>query len=180
MLNIEQSVFKKFGSYTLMVGVLLVVLGFVGIAFPVFISLATSLFVAWLLIIGGIFWAIHIYAYSPRSFTDWLKPALLLVTGGLLLFYPAFGVETVALLMVFYLLLSAFGSFNLARFTYPAKIWGWMAFSGVVSLLLAALFLIGWPTTSLWLVGLYIGISLLFDGWTLVAIGWVIYKGEKS
>ena len=66
-------------------GILLVVLGFASVAFPVFISLATSLFVAWLLIIGGIFWALHTYTYSRRSVTDWLKPVLLLaVTGGLL------------------------------------------------------------------------------------------------
>ncbi|MGB8410606.1 MAG: hypothetical protein WCE58_11955, partial [Gallionella sp.] len=30
-----------------------------------------------------------------------------------------------------------------------------------------------WPATSLWLVGLYVGISLLFDGWARVAIGWM-------
>ncbi len=176
----KNSLFGKFGSYSLTIGILLVVLGFAGVAFPVFISLATSLFVAWLLIIGGVFWVLHTYTYSRRSVTDWLKPVLLLVTGGLLLIYPAFGVETIALLMAIYLLLSAFGSFSLARFTYPARAWMWMTFSGVVSLLLATLFLVGWPTASLWLVGLYIGISLLFDGWTLVAIGWAVRKGEKS
>jgi len=27
-------------------------------------------------------------------------------------------------------------------------------------------------------VGLYVGISLLFDGWALVAIGWTLRKGK--
>ncbi len=40
----------------------------------------------------------------------------------------------------------------------------------ITGILLILLFLIGWPVTSLWLVGLYVGISLLFDGWALVAI----------
>jgi len=44
-----------------------------------------------------------------------------------------------------------------------------MAFNGVMSFLLATLFLIG----------LYVGISLLFDGWALIAIGWVLRKGAK-
>ncbi len=176
----NNNLFEKFGSYTLTMGVLLVILGFVGIAFPVVISLVTSVFVAWLLIIGGLFWAIHTYTYCLRNFIDWLKPALLLITGGLLLFYPASGVETIALLMTIYFFLSAFGSFSVARFAYPTKAWMWMTFSGVVSLSLAALFLIGWPTASLWLVGLYLGISLLLDGWALMTIGWAIRKVKQS
>jgi len=57
--------------------------------------------------------------------------------------------------------------------------WGWMVFNGIVSLLLALLFLIGWPATSMWLVGLYISISLLFDGGALVAIGMALRKAGK-
>jgi uncharacterized membrane protein HdeD (DUF308 family) len=63
---------------------------------------------------------------------------------------------------------------------HPAKGWGLMTFNGVVSALLASLFLIGWPATSLWLVGLYVSISLLLDGWALVAIGWMLRKGKPS
>ncbi len=180
ILQIDKNTYKKFGPYTLVTGIFLIILGFIGIAFPALMSLATSIFIAWLLLIGGIFWAIHTYTYSPKSVMGWIKPALLLVTGGLLFIYPTFGVETVGLLLAIYLLLDAFGSFTLARFTHPAKGWGWMAFNGAISALLATLFIVGWPGTSLWLVGLYIGISLLFDGWALVAIGWALRKGEKS
>jgi len=51
-----------------------------------------------------------------------------------------------------------------------------MVFNGVVSLLLAILFLAGWPATSIWLVGLYISISLFFDGWALLTISWMQHK----
>jgi len=78
----------------------------------------------------------------------------------------------VSLLLAVYLLIDALGSFMLAQFVHPAKGWGWMVFNGVISIVLAALFLIGPPATSLWLVGLYVGINLLFDGMALVAIGW--------
>jgi uncharacterized membrane protein HdeD (DUF308 family) len=111
---------------------------------------------------------------------DWLKPALLLITGGLVLFYPASGVAAVGLLLAIYLLLDAFGSFALAQSIHPAKGWGWMTFNGVISVLLATLFLIGWPATSLWLVGLYVGISLLFDGWALITIGWMLRQRKGN
>lgn len=107
---------------------------------------------------------------------DWIKPALLLIIGGLMLFYPVSGVAVLGLLLSIYLLLDAMHSLALAQSIYPAKGWGWMAFNGLISVLMASLFLIGWPATSLWLVGLYVGISLLFDGWALIAIGWMLRK----
>ena len=170
---------EKFGSYTLAIGALLIVLGIVGIIFPTLMSLATGVFAASLLFIGGIFWAIHTYRYNPTVVVDWFKPALLLIIGGLMLFYPLSSVAMIALLLAIYLLLDAMASFTLAQAIHPAKGWGWMAFNGVVSALLAILLLVGWPDTSLWLVGIFVGISLLFDGVVLVAIGRMLRKGEQ-
>uniref|UniRef100_E6QUL4 Acid-resistance membrane protein n=1 Tax=mine drainage metagenome TaxID=410659 RepID=E6QUL4_9ZZZZ len=173
MLPVNEKMLGKFGPYTLVTGILLVILGTIGIIFPIIMSWVTTVFVGWLLFIGGIFWGVHTYNYSPKNVVDWLKPALLLITGSLVLFYPAPGVAVVGLLLAFYLLLDALGSFALAQSIHPARGWGWMVFNGVISALLAILFLIGWPTTSLWLVGLYVGISLVFDGWALITIGWL-------
>jgi len=41
------------------------------------------------------------------------------------------------------------------------------------------LLLIGWPATSMW-VGLYVGISLVFDGRALLMIGWSMKKENKN
>jgi len=178
-LPVNKEVFEKFGSYSFFIGVLLIVLGTVGILLPSLLSLATSILVGWLLLAGGIFWAMHTYNYSRKNVMDWLKPILLFITGGVMLFYPVGGIAGVGLLLAIYLLMDAFGSFAMAQFIHPAKGWGMMAFNGVMSGILAGLFLIGWPATSLWLVGLYVGISLVFDGWALLFIGWTLRK-EKS
>jgi len=180
ILPLDKKVPDKFGPYTLITGILLIVLGTAGILLPDVMSLSTAILVGWLLLVGGGLWAIHTYKYSPKNVMGWLKPVLLFIIGGLMLFYPVLGVEAVGLLMAVYLLLDAMGSFALAQSIHPAKGWGWMTFNGVISVLLASLFLIGWPATSLWLVGLYVGISLLFDGWALVAIGWMLRKGKPS
>jgi len=142
--------------------------------------MSTAIFVGWLLLTGGIFWSVHTYQYSPKVIMDWLKPSLLLIIGSLMLLHPASGVEALGLLLAMYLLFDAIGSFALAQSIHPAKGWGWMVFNGVTSALLATLFLIGWPATSMWLVGLYVGISLLFDGWALVAIGLILRKGTAN
>lgn len=180
ILSIDKKILAKFGPYTLITGILLVVLGTAGIILPSVMSLSTAVFVGWLLLVGGNLWGIHTYQYSPRNVMGWIKPVLLFIFGGLMLFYPVSGVAVLGLLLSIYLLLDAMHSFSLAQSIYPAKGWGWMTFNGVISVLLASLFLIGWPATSLWLVGLYVGISLLLDGWVLVAIGWMLRKGKLS
>ncbi len=178
MLTIDKQLSNKFGPHTLITGILLIVLGTAGILLPTVMSLSTSIMVGWLLLVGASLWAIHTYTYSSKIVMDWIKPALLFIIGSLMLFYPVTGVATIGLLLAVYLLLDALHSFSLAQSTHPAKGWGWMTFNGIISALLATLFLLGWPATSMWLVGIFVSISLLFDGWALVAIGWALRKGE--
>jgi len=172
----EEKTLRGFGPYTLAIGILLLVLGTIGLVVPNLMSLATAVYVGWMLIIGGVFWSYHTWKYHRSQFMDWLKPVVLMITGGLMLFNPLSGVAAVGLLLAMYLLLDTFGSVALARGLYPAKGWGWMAFNAVVSLALAMMFLIGWPATSLFPVGIYVAISLIFDGWALIIIGWTARK----
>lgn len=167
---------RSFGPYTLTAGILLFILGIIGLVVPRAMSLATSLFLAWLLLIGGALWSYHTWNSFRSSFIDWLKPALLLISGALMLFYPASGVAAIGMLLAFYLLLDSFSSFAMASELRPLPGWGWMIFNAIITLSLALLFLIGWPATSIYLVGIYIAISLIFDGAVLIAIGWAMRK----
>ena len=93
-----------------------------------------------------------------------------------MLFYPMNGIAVIGLLLAVYLVLDAFGSFTFARMIYPLKGWGWMAFNGAISLLLVTLTVVDWPTSSTVIVGLYVAISLFFDGWALIYLGWMQRK----
>ncbi len=170
----------KFGKFSAVAGILLVLLGGTGIILPELMSLEASLLIASLFVVGGLFWMIHSFKTKSHAWSEWLKPVLLLISGGLMLFYPMTGIATIGLLLAFYLLVDAYGSFMMAYMMRGEKGWGWMVFNGIISLLLAILFIIGWPATSLWLVGLYISISLLFDGWALLVIAWMQHKQDKN
>jgi len=169
-----------FGKYSLVAGILLILLGTIGIILPQIMSLEASIFIASLLVVGGIFWLIHSFQVRTKEWTEWLKPVLLLITGGLMIVYPMTGVATIGLLLAVYLLLDAYGSFMMAYSLKEKKGVFWMVFNGIISLLLAVLFIVGWPASSLFLVGLYISISLIFDGWALVTIYWMQRKLEKE
>ncbi len=172
-LTTNTDLIKKFGKYSIFTGFLLILLGITGVMLPEIMSIETTLFVASFMLVGSIFWAIHTFKYSRTSVMDWLKPLILLIVGTVLLFNPGLGIAALGLFLAFYLMLDAFSSFSMAQILYPDKGWGWMLINGFISLLLSLLFLFGWPQSSLWLVGLFVAISLFFDGLSLVIIGWI-------
>ena len=165
---------QNFGRYTLIAGIILIVLGILGIALPVVMSVTVSIFIGSLMLLAGLLWMYYTYQYSFKHWLDWIKPGLLILVSLIILFDPLSGVVALALLLSFYLLLDATSSFYMAYAMRPGYGWGWMAMNGIASLALAILFLIGWPDATPVIVGLFIGISLVFDGWVLIMIWWNI------
>ena len=47
----------------------------------------------------------------------------------------------------------------------------WMLFHGAVNLLLGVSILQDWPLSGLWVIGLFVGIDMIFNGWSLVMLG---------
>lgn len=162
---------KRFGAHSLWIGILLLIVGTVGMILPGALSELTVALIASLLVAGGLLWVWHSVKHGA-GWADWIKPVALMAAGGLIAYRPWAGLASVALLIAAYLVLDAVASFSLAGKASGRTGRGWMIFKGVADIVLAALFLWGWPQSSLWMVGLFVGISLIFDGWALIAIGW--------
>ncbi len=158
------------------IGVLLVVLGAVGVIFPQFFSLAVGIYLGWLMLGGGLLWLYYAFKLHVHSFGGWIKPIILLVGGGLWLANPAVGIAALALLISFYLFSDAFGSIAMAFERRPLQGWGWMLLNGLVSFLLGFLILVGWPATSALFLGIFVGVSLFFDGLSLFMLGSALKK----
>ncbi len=168
VIGFDKQFVNRFQKTSLIVGIILLLVGLAGTILPQVMSLVSAMFIGWLMLLAGALTSYMVFLSHGRSMITWLKPLLLFVTGALLLFYPLTGIAAMALLLTFYMMLDAVSSFGLAHDYYPIKGWGWMVFNGVSSLALALLLLVGWPAASAMLLGIYIGISLLFDGLALV------------
>src|SRR5262249_17751906 len=48
--------------------------------------------------------------------------------------------------------------------------WPWVLLNGVVNLILGVLIWRGWPESSLWVIGLFVGIELFLHGWSWVVL----------
>jgi uncharacterized membrane protein HdeD (DUF308 family) len=153
-------------------GILFVLMGAVAIILPLVATLALTLIIGILFIIGGVYELSRAFRHrgAGRVFGAALFGVLALAAGIVLLLNPIGGAITLALFLGVYLIVSgvfrAIAAFDLR----PAKGWGWMLFGALVSLLLGILIVIWLPQSGLWVLGLLVGIDFLFFGSTLIAI----------
>lgn len=176
----NDKIFERFGRLSIIIGVFLAILGLAVAIVPQFVTLGLSEFIGWTMIIAGILSLYLVFLSRGRSMIAYLKPILLLTLGVILLASPIIILAALVLVISFYLLLDAFSGFGLAHDMYPLRGWSWMAFNGVISMILAIGFMMGWPVKSLILVGLFVGISLFFDGVALMSLGFLARKVSKS
>ncbi len=57
---------------------------------------------------------------------------------------------------------------------------GWIIAAGVVTLLVGILIALRWPANSLWVLGLFLAIDLIFQGWTFIAFGLALKAGKQT
>jgi len=164
----ELNLFDKFGKYAKTAGVVFMILGFIGAIFPVVTSFATVIFVAWLMLIAGIFAGYFTYMTDLTDWAGWLKSIILIGVALYMLLSPLGGISTLGLLFSIYFFIDAFSGFMMASSHYPNKGWFFWGINAILSLIMAVIFIIGWPFTSLYLIGLLVGFSLFFDGLALL------------
>ena len=148
---------------------------------PTTCEAATAYFVAWLFIFSGILVGYHTYKTDKKDWLGWLKAFVYLLTGILVVIFPAPGVAALGIILAVYFFLDGFASFALAgQMKGENRYWWLILINGILSIVIGVIFLIGWPFSSLVLVGLFVGISLFFDGIVLLTMGSAAKKLEEE
>ncbi|WP_281951785.1 HdeD family acid-resistance protein [Nitrosophilus kaiyonis] len=180
MLN-NKELLKKFEKNTKIAGVIFLLLGLVGIFYPALMSLTTAYFVAFLFIFSGITIGYHTWQTDKKDWLGWLKAFIYFVTGAMVIFFPLPGVAALGIILAIYFFMDGFASFALAgQMKGENKFWWLILLNGILSIIIGVIFLVGWPFSSLFLVGLFVGISLFFDGIVLLTMSSQIKKLEDN
>ena len=166
--SIQTSIDTSIKSYK-MLGLVLIILGIVGIFFPLFVGGIIVFLIAFsLILVGGMYVGAAIYG-ADRKGTTWLKAIVFLAIGLLVIIYPYAALATLALLMAILFIGGGILAFVLIFMVADGKTY--LAINGIMGLILGILLLIGWPESSEWIVGLFVGIYLLIEGITMMAVG---------
>lgn len=155
-------------------GGLLLVLGAGAILIPTVASLAATIFFGWLLIMGGVVGFVStIMGRHAPGFVWALASALLaIIAGGLLLFWPIGGMVSLTLVLAAFLTIDGALSvvYALEHRRHGSQRWSWLLVNGVLDLLLAGLIIWWLPQSAAWILGLVLGIDLIFAGSSLIAM----------
>jgi uncharacterized membrane protein HdeD (DUF308 family) len=171
--SVDPETLRKFKLWFKIYGGILILLGAVAIILPGIATLATTIMVGWLLIAGGVFGLISVFQSgtgSPGFWWNFLTAVLCVLAGGVILFNPIQGVLTLTIILAAYLLASGVAKGFMAlhyRNSIP-KAWGFMLFSALVDIALGVIIFAGLPGSAIWVLGLLVGINLLFTGVALI------------
>jgi len=157
---------KKSVGLSILLSVLMIVAGILAIASPVAAGIAVNVLVAWLLVFSG---CVHlVFSWHTRTSGGFLWELLVgllyIFTGGYLLAHPVAGLESLTIVLAIYLLLEAILEFVLGFLLRPLPGSGWLLFDGIITLILSVMIWRTWPSSSAWVIGTLVGVSMLFSG----------------
>lgn len=184
MFNVAQNnqtlaLINKNWGWFLAWGIFLIILGLAAVSASTFTTLVSVVFLGFLILVSGILVLID-------SFTSWwgrwgnfvfhiLMGLLYLIVGGMLIKSPLWGAVSLTLLLaILFILLGAFRIVFSLSASFPH--WGWSLFNGIITLVLGIFIFLHWPAASLFFIGLFVGIDLIFFGWTYIMLALSVKK----
>jgi uncharacterized membrane protein HdeD (DUF308 family) len=162
---------RQASGWLLFLGAVLIFLGLLALLAPLVATGVLVTFYGFVLLFGGITHAVTaIAAWRWGGFFLHVLAAVIDVVLGLMfLRHPDVAASLLTLLLIVGFLLG--GIFRLVvaiSLRFPA--WGWTVLSGVITFAVGVLLWVQWPWDSLVIPGLFLGIQMLFFGWSAVML----------
>lgn len=157
---------KNVGNRSLWTGVLLIVLGIAAIVLPAVSTIVAETWIAIILISAGATKLFYAFQTRENGGFAWklLLSILYVATGIMLVVNPLTGILTLTLLLGSFLLTEGVFELILAFRLRPQPNWTSALVNGIVTLLLGAFVWFQWPSNAPWLIGTFVGVSVLFSG----------------
>ncbi len=152
------------------IAIVLIILGIVAIARPLYASIASAIAFGWLFAIAGV--GQIIYAFQSRGAGHFVWKLLLgllyLIAGIYLIASPVAGVLAFTLVLGVTIFVQSVIQVSMAFQMRPARGWGWVLFSGILGIILGIFIGSQFPFDAAWILGFWVGVNLLMDGiWML-------------
>ncbi|MCF8043909.1 MAG: HdeD family acid-resistance protein [Desulfarculaceae bacterium] len=163
---------QKHRGSLLAAGVISLILGTIAILAPLAATVAVVWVIGAVILVQGIIQLVHCFKSAQWSVFAWnlLWAVVYVIAGGLILARPLLGAVTLTLLLAAFFIVSGVVKLGLAMKLKPAPRWGWVFFSGIMGLVLGLIIFAGWPGDSLAIMGLLLGIDLIFGGWSMIML----------
>lgn len=176
--NIVVDNLKRNWGWLCGLGILFVILGGIGLGMVVSLTIASVLFLGVLLIIAGISQIIDVFTSNQWKGAIWhaLIAVLYIIGGGMVIYDPILASTLITALIAWVLIIIGITRLMMANSLRKAAGWGWLVLAGITAIILGVLILLQWPYSGLWVLGLFIAIELIVNGWTYIFIALTIRR----
>jgi uncharacterized membrane protein HdeD (DUF308 family) len=163
-------------KWLMALGIIMLIGGVIALFNPFAASLAVEFIAGAVFLIAG---AVQLWLAFTASGQDtgdrWLSGILgaaLILLAVALIANPLAGLVTLTLLVAVLFGVMGILRIALAFRARPREGWGWILASGILSLILAAVILVGLPGAAMGILGILLGIDLVMSGAVSLALAW--------
>jgi uncharacterized membrane protein HdeD (DUF308 family) len=169
-------------TWLLGLGILFVILGTIGLGMVVGLTLVSVLFLGVILLIAGLSQIIDVFRSKQWKGATWhaLIAILYLIAGAAIIYDPFLASTIITALIAWILIVIGTTRLMMAFSLRQSAGWGWLLFAGLTAIILGILILLQWPYSGLWVLGLFIAIELLVNGWTYIFIAIAMRSSVNS
>jgi uncharacterized membrane protein HdeD (DUF308 family) len=173
---------RKITGWYVAASALFAVLGILAIIEPAVAALAVSRLVGWLLVFGGLGYLIG--ACTGRGVKEvifQLAIGILYMAGGrYFLTHPYLAMGTLTLLLGAVIMAGGVAEIVSYLRLKSADASVWMLFNGIITFFLGGMILLHWPPSSVWAIGILVGLTLLTTGMTRLMFAFTARKLSRS
>jgi uncharacterized membrane protein HdeD (DUF308 family) len=164
-------------------GILSVIFGFVGLYMSTYITISSILIVGIFLLIMGVVFIVEVF-----SAPDWkgkrlnLALSILYTAAGLVMVVNpvASAVWFTLFLAVFLAMIGVLRIIMAFQIKSQTRAWAWVAFGGMLNIILGVLVYMGWPQSGLWVIGMFISIELIIHGFNAIVLSRIVKETQKE
>jgi uncharacterized membrane protein HdeD (DUF308 family) len=164
---------RKNRGWLMFMGIVMVILGVIGLSMEVSLTVVSVLYFGFLVVFGGVVMLIDAFRAGEWGSKLWhVLIALVYIAAGIVMITnPAASAVWITLFLASFFVIT--GVFRLIiGFKARGRVdnWGWIVFAGVISMLLGLVIFAQWPVSGLWVIGMFVAIELILQGFSMISI----------
>jgi uncharacterized membrane protein HdeD (DUF308 family) len=172
---------KRVSGFSIVLGILLIICGFLAILLPIEMSFGVVIVIAWLLMISGVVQFINAIRGRTEGSRLWTGVIAVIhfVMGLFLRLNLGIGVAALTLALIGFFVAQGVIDIVVYFRTRKSGASGWVLFEGVITLILGLMIWRHWPSGSLWVIGTLVGINMIMVGTTRLMLAMAVRRAVK-
>lgn len=170
---------KKNSGIAIASGALVLLMGIAAMVSPLAAGISIVAVIGFVLLLGGL--GQLSFAFSTgKGAHSIIGGVLAVIVGGYMLMNSDNALALMTTILAAYLVISGIVELFMSFKISSVKGWGWVLFSGIVSIVLGGMIFGQFPFSGTWAVGLLVGAKLFIDGLALMMLGFSARKVSKT